>query len=81
MPLRPLSAHRAVLALGSNLGESESTIERAVVDLRGGGVRVAGWLDQGGAWYYLMPETGLMATGWTMISGRWYYFASSGAWV
>ena len=40
MPLRPLSAHRAVLALGSNLGESESTIERAVVDLRDAGVRI-----------------------------------------
>lgn len=33
-------AHRAVLALGSNLGESESTIERAVVDLREAGVRI-----------------------------------------
>ena len=42
MPLRPLSAHRAVLALGSNLGESESTIERAVVDLREAGVHPAG---------------------------------------
>ena len=40
MPLRPLSAHRAVLALGSNLGECESTIERAVVDLREAGVRI-----------------------------------------
>ena len=40
MPLRPLSTHRAVLALGSNLGESESTIERAVVDLREAGVRI-----------------------------------------
>lgn len=40
MPLRPLSAHRAVLALGSNLGESESTIERAVVDLREAGMRI-----------------------------------------
>ena len=39
MPLRPLSDHRAVLALGSNLGESESTIERAVVDLREAGMR------------------------------------------
>lgn len=40
MPLRPLSDHRAVLALGSNLGESESTIERAVVDLQEAGVRI-----------------------------------------
>lgn len=40
MPLRPLSDHRAVLALGSNLGESESTIERAVVDLREVGMRI-----------------------------------------
>lgn len=40
MPLRPLSDDRAVLALGSNLGESESTIERAVVDLREAGVRI-----------------------------------------
>lgn len=40
MPLRPLSDHRAVLALGSNLGESESTIERAVVDLREAGMRI-----------------------------------------
>lgn len=40
MPLRPLSDHRAVLALGSNLGESESTIERAVVDLRESGMRI-----------------------------------------
>lgn len=40
MPLRPLSDHRAVLALGSNLGESESIIERAVVDLREAGMRI-----------------------------------------
>lgn len=40
MPLRPSSDHRAVLALGSNLGESESTIERAVVDLREAGMRI-----------------------------------------
>lgn len=40
MPLRPLSDHRAVLALGSNLGESENTIERAVVDLREAGMRI-----------------------------------------
>ena len=40
MQLRPLSDHRAVLALGSNLGESESTIERAVVDLREAGMRI-----------------------------------------
>lgn len=40
MPLRPFSDHRAVLALGSNLGESESTIERAVVDLREAGMRI-----------------------------------------
>nr|WP_294454337.1 2-amino-4-hydroxy-6-hydroxymethyldihydropteridine diphosphokinase [uncultured Rothia sp.] len=40
MPRRPLSDHRAVLALGSNLGESESTIERAVVDLREAGMRI-----------------------------------------
>ena len=30
--------HRAVLALGSNLGESEDTLERAVADLVAGGV-------------------------------------------
>ena len=32
--------HRAVLALGSNLGESEDTLERAVADLVAGGVRL-----------------------------------------
>lgn len=32
--------HRAVLALGSNLGESEDTLEHAVVDLREAGVRI-----------------------------------------
>ena len=33
-------AHRAVLALGSNLGESEDTLERAVADLVAGGVQL-----------------------------------------
>lgn len=32
--------HRAVLALGSNLGESEDTLERAVADLVVGGVQL-----------------------------------------
>lgn len=32
--------HRAVLALGSNLGESEDTLERAVADLVAGGVQL-----------------------------------------
>ncbi len=25
-------------------------------------------------WYYLDPETGMMAKGWKNISGKWYYF-------
>ena len=33
-------AHRAVLALGSNLGESEDTLERAVAELVAGGVQL-----------------------------------------
>ena len=32
--------HCAVLALGSNLGESEDTLERAVADLVAGGVQL-----------------------------------------
>lgn len=37
-----VAPHRAVLALGSNLGESEDTIERAVADLVAGGVNLRG---------------------------------------
>lgn len=25
-------------------------------------------------WYYLDPETGMMAKGWRNINGKWYYF-------
>lgn len=35
-----MQEHRVVLALGSNLGESEDTLERAVADLVAGGVRL-----------------------------------------
>ena len=38
-------AHKAVLALGSNLGESETTLEQAATDLvhlSGGAVRLVG---------------------------------------
>lgn len=27
-------------------------------------------------WYYLDPETGMMARGWRSIGGKWYYFTA-----
>ena len=35
-----IQKHRAVLALGSNLGESEDTLERAIADLVASGVQL-----------------------------------------
>jgi glucan-binding YG repeat protein len=34
------------------------------------------WLLNGNdqQWYYLDPETGVMAKGWRLINGKWYYF-------
>lgn len=39
----------------------------------------AGWLKYGGAWYWLNPETGVMAVGVVEIDGMGYHFAQSGA--
>jgi glucan-binding YG repeat protein len=37
------------------------------------------WLLNGNDqnWYYLDPETGVMATGWREIRGKWYYFETT----
>ena len=37
-----------------------------------------GWINLGGAWYYLY-DWGGMATGWQLINGRWYYFYPGGS--
>ncbi|MGI5895291.1 MAG: bacterial Ig-like domain-containing protein, partial [Candidatus Merdivicinus sp.] len=37
------------------------------------GEAVTGWLKKGELWYYLDPETGIMADGWQYINGVWYY--------
>lgn len=42
------------------------------------GARVKGWLDDGGARYYMGPK-GAMLTGWHFLDSQWYFFDSSGA--
>lgn len=37
-----------------------------------------GWLQEGGAWYYLNTDTGAMYTGGHWIGWKWYRFADSG---
>ena len=41
------------------------------------GAMQTGWVNDGGAWYWL--GTGAMATGWQQINGSWYYLSGSGA--
>lgn len=44
------------------------------------GSQITGWRqDQDGKWYYLDPQTGVMATGLRYINGKAYVFHSSGA--
>lgn len=38
-----------------------------------------GWFQDGGQWYYLQEETGIMATGWLQDGNKWYYMNASGA--
>lgn len=37
-----------------------------------------GWLLDGGDWYYLNPETGLMVTGFLTLEGKTYYLQEDG---
>lgn len=37
-----------------------------------------GWLYDGGDWYYLNPETGLMQTGFVTLEGRTYFLKEDG---
>ncbi len=41
--------------------------------------QVKGWLKDGGKWYFLDKETGIMATGWVKDGDTWYYMNGSGA--
>ena len=47
----------------------------------GSGVLQSGWLNQGGTWYYLDPNSYYMHTGYSEIDGKEYVFNGSGAWV
>ena len=40
-------------------------------------VQQAGWVQQGGRWWYA-HEGGGYATGWEKVGGTWYYFDASG---
>ncbi len=44
------------------------------------GVLQKGWMmsSKSKLWYWLDPETGVMATGFQSIEGKWYYFTESG---
>ena len=42
------------------------------------GVMKTGWLKDNESWYYLDPETGIMAVGSIEIDGKNYFFKSSG---
>ena len=47
--------------------------------LQAGGALTTGWINTGGNWYYLDPNTGAMHTGWYQVNGSWYYSDGSGA--
>ena len=44
------------------------------------GAQMGGWLLDGGQWYYLDPDTGIMRTQPLELNGRRYEFDASGAW-
>ena len=44
------------------------------------GAQMGGWLRDGGEWYYLDPDTGVMRTEPLELNGRRYVFDASGAW-
>lgn len=46
--------------------------------LQAGGALTTGWINTGGNWYYLDPNTGAMHTGWYQVNGSWYYSDGSG---
>lgn len=41
------------------------------------GEKVKGWLSDGGKWYFMDKETGIMATGWVK-DGKWYFMKEDG---
>ncbi len=40
---------------------------------------MTGWIESGGAWYYLSPDNAEMLIGTHTIDGQSYTFAESGA--
>ena len=45
------------------------------------GETVKGWVSDGGKWYFMNKETGIMQTGWVKDGSTWYYMSGSGAMV
>lgn len=40
---------------------------------------VTGWINLGGTWYYLTPDSGVMKTGWYKVGNNTYFSNGSGA--
>lgn len=54
--------------------------DRGYFYLNQGGVKVSGWLKEGGVWYYLdsANQNYMSHDCWKKINGNWYYFNNSG---
>ena len=61
----------AIILIGTGLSSHNTAQETALTDPI---IKLSGWVEESGKWYYYDEESGIKKSGWSTIDGNRYYF-------